>query len=174
MLTFWKSRPNNSGFGISFQACKSGLIYSFVKQFSWDEDSQKGIFAPNKGIEGKATSISLPVSEFGKIIIAFGKKIDTSIDLNGKILGIRSFVKDDKFAGYLFEINDVENRQIYKAGLTVDEALLVAEYLRGIIYSIANEDFGVKIELKETKKQQIEFDVSEDNKAEETGFGDDW
>ena len=80
MVTLYKPNSNNNGAACSFYASDDGaFMVSLLRQFSWDDKTNKASFSQNRGKEKGNIVIKLSPLEVANLILS----IDTKVDFKG-------------------------------------------------------------------------------------------
>lgn len=182
MIQFYKPNPRNSGSACSFYKTRDGAImFSIIKQASWDDSKKTGSFQKNKTDPKGNVKVKLSLAEVAGIL--------ESIDKDSEFKEFHNSANQTtqiRFAPYLdkntnerkgFSLSvskqtkDSQDKLSFVIGLTFKEARLLREYLVYIIHdSFANpikgkgdrEEGEGQIETPETPKAQAPKEQSDD------------
>jgi hypothetical protein len=150
MVQFYKPNPRNSGSACSFYKTRDGAImFSIIKQASWDESRKTGSFQKNKTDPKGNVKVKLSLAEAAGILEAVDKDVEFKEYHNSQnqSIQIRFAPYVDKNTnerkGFSLSVNktgkDSQEKLSFIIGLTFKEARLLREYMVYIIHdSFAN------------------------------------
>ena len=150
MVQFYKPNPRNSGSACSFYKTRDGAImFSIIKQASWDESRKTGSFQKNKADPKGNVKVKLSLAEAAGILEAVDKDVEFKEYHNSQnqSIQIRFAPYVDKNTnerkGFSLSVNktgkDSQEKLSFIIGLTFKEARLLREYMVYIIHdSFAN------------------------------------
>lgn len=150
MVQFYKPNPRNSGSACSFYKTKDGsIMFSMIKQSSWDEAKKTGSFQKNKTDPKGNVKVKLSLTEAAGFLDTIDKDIEFKEYHNSQnqTTQIRFAPYLDKNTnerkGFSLSVNkqakDSQDKLSFLIGLTFKEARLLKEYLSyAIMDSFAN------------------------------------
>lgn len=166
MIQFYKPNPRNSGSACSFYRTRDGsLMFSMIKQSSWNEQKKTGSFQANKDNPKGNVKIKLSLAEAAGFIDSIEKDIESKEyhDSQNQTTQIRLapyLDKEGQKKGFSLGVNktskDTQEKLSFIIGLTFKEARLLKQYL---IYVI-NDSFE---NPKNGKPQDSESEGESDN-----------
>lgn len=166
MIQFYKPNPRNSGSACSFYRTRDGsLMFSMIKQSSWNEQKKTGSFQANKDNPKGNVKIKLSLAEAAGFIDSIEKDIESKEyhDSQNQTTQIRLapyLDKEGQKKGFSLGVNktskDTQEKLSFIIGLTFKEARLLKQYL---IYVI-NDSFE---NPKNGKSQDSESEGESDN-----------
>jgi len=150
MIQFYKPNPRNSGSACSFYKTRDGAImFSIIKQASWDDSKKTGSFQKNKTDPKGNVKVKLSLAELAGILESIDKDSEFKEFHNSpnQTTQIRFAPYLDKNTnerkGFSLSVSkqtkDSQDKLSFLIGLTFKEARLLREYLLYIIHdSFAN------------------------------------
>lgn len=167
MIQFYKPNPKNSGSACSFYKTRDGAImFSMIKQSSWDESKKTGSFQKNKNDPKGNVKVKLSLIEASGFLETIEKDSEFKEYHNSQNQStqIRFVPYVDKNTnerkGFSLSVykqaKDSQDKLSFLIGLTFKEARLLKEYLTYVIRdSFANP--------QKEKSEQNESDTEEDS-----------
>lgn len=148
MIQIYKPNRNNSGIATGFQASDRdrSLYVSFIRQYSWNAQTQKGSFMENRKKPGFSTLLKFSQVEVAAILDALEqnsgwKTIHVAPNRSTQIILAPG---DQAHPGFTFTVNQTEKSDGQKASfflpLNFGEARLIREYLLHYLH----KSFGIK------------------------------
>jgi hypothetical protein len=147
MVQFYKPNPRNSGSACSFYKTRDGAImFSIIKQASWDESRKTGSFQKNKTDPKGNVKVKLSLAEAAGILETVDKDVEFKEYHNSQnqSIQIRFAPYIDKNTnerkGFSLSVNktgkDSQEKLSFIIGLTFKEARLLREYMVYIIHDL--------------------------------------
>ena len=147
MVQFYKPNPRNSGSACSFYKTRDGAImFSIIKQASWDESRKTGSFQKNKTDPKGNVKVKLSLAEAAGILETVDKDVEFKEYHNSQnqSIQIRFAPYVDKNTnerkGFSLSVNktgkDSQEKLSFIIGLTFKEARLLREYMVYIIHDL--------------------------------------
>jgi len=145
MIQFYKPNPRNSGSACSFYKTRDGAImFSIIKQASWDDSKKTGSFQKNKTDPKGNVKVKLSLAEAAGILESIDKDVEFKEYHNSQnqSIQIRFAPYVDKNTnerkGFSLSVNktgkDSQEKLSFVIGLTFKEARLLREYMVYIIH----------------------------------------
>ena len=178
MVTFYKPNSNNNGAACSFYTSDDGaFMVSLLRQFSWDDKTNKASFTQNRGKEKGNIVVKLSALEVANLILT----IDTKVDFKGyhkapkspTASSIRFGLYRDKNTGepkggYAFGIFQTNKQSGDKNSMFIllgdAEVIYLREYL---VYYLHNSFASDAEKLKQKRqKNNSNFNKGESNKEQ--------
>jgi len=147
MVQFYKPNPRNSGSACSFYKTRDGAImFSIIKQASWDDSKKTGSFQKNKTDPKGNVKVKLSLAEVAGILETVDKDAEFKEYHNSQnqSIQIRFAPYVDKNTnerkGFSLSVNktgkDSQEKLSFIIGLTFKEARLLREYMVYIIHDL--------------------------------------
>lgn len=169
MIQFYKPNPRNSGSACSFYKTRDGAImFSMIKQSSWDDSKKTGSFQKNKTDPKGNVKVKLSATEAAGFLDTIDKDVEFKEFHNSQnqTIQIRFAPYIDKNTnerkGFSLSVykqaKDSQDKLSFLIGLNFREARLVKEYL---IYLIQNSFVNSQKEKTEQNEIETEEEVTE-------------